>query len=174
MLTVLLWGVPNLGAASATLAAESRYYLPSAAASGIVTVRPHGRAEAALTVLTEAVAVKETGPAATVAKLGEIYTFSPSFAALTQNRPTLVTFWNLQPDDAHDFALMGPGDDTSILMYVKLPPLAKTSYVFTFHRPGLYTFMCLRHQPEMSGQFLVLPVSREKPSVKAGNATAKP
>ena len=171
---MLLWGFPNLGAASAALAAGNRYYLPSAAAYGIVTVRPHGRAEAALTVLTEAVAVKETGPAATVAKFGEIYTFSPSFAALTQNRSTLITFWNLQPDDAHDFALMGPGDDTSILMYVKLPPLAKTSYVFTFHRPGLYTFMCLRHQPEMSGQFLVLPVSHKKPGAKTGSASTKP
>ena len=42
-------------------------------------------------------------------------------------------------------------------MYVRLPPLKKTSYVFTFHQKGLFDFLCLRHPPEMSGQILVLP-----------------
>jgi plastocyanin len=42
-------------------------------------------------------------------------------------------------------------------MYVKLDPLAKTTYIFTFHKEGAIDFKCLRHQPEMSGQFLVLP-----------------
>ena len=45
----------------------------------------------------------------------------------------------------------------NVLMYQKLPMLKKTSWVFTFHREGLFTFKCLVHQPEMSGQILVLP-----------------
>ncbi len=42
-------------------------------------------------------------------------------------------------------------------MYVDLPPLKKTSYIFTFHKEGLFDFKCLQHQPEMAGQIIVLP-----------------
>ena len=42
-------------------------------------------------------------------------------------------------------------------MYVDLPPLKKTSYVFTFHHEGLLDFKCLQHAPSMAGEFLVLP-----------------
>ena len=43
-------------------------YLPDAAASRVVTATESGVAAAGITVLTEAVAIKETGPRATVAR----------------------------------------------------------------------------------------------------------
>jgi plastocyanin len=135
------------------------FFLPHGDATKIVTVTKIGNAEAGVTILTEAVAVKETGPKATVAKFGEVYAFSPTFIAVHRDQPTEITFWNLQPDDEHDFALVGP--DLKVLMYVKLDPRAKTTYIFTFHKEGVIDFKCLRHQPEMSGQFLVLPPMHE-------------
>ena len=129
-------------------------YLPDAAASRIVTVVETGTAAAAVTVLTEAVAINETGPAATIARFGEVYAFSPSFVAVHRDEPTEISFWNLQPDDEHDFMLVAP--DAQVLMHVVLPPLRKTTYVFTFHGEGLFTFYCTMHQPEMSGQILVV------------------
>jgi plastocyanin len=130
------------------------FYLPDAAASKIVTVARAGRARASITVMTEAVAVKETGSKKTVAHFGEVYAFSPSFIAVHRDEPTSITLWNLQPDDEHDFTLIGPSGRP--LMYVRLSPLTKTSYLFTFHKEGLFNFHCLIHQPEMSGQILVL------------------
>jgi plastocyanin len=130
-------------------------FLPNAEASKIVTVTMHGKAAAWVTVLTEAIAIKETGPKATVAKFGEVYAFAPAFFAVRRGQPTEIVFWNLQPDDLHSFALMGP--NKKVLMYVVLPPLSKTSFVFTFHRAGVFDFSCLQHQPEMAGQILVLP-----------------
>ena len=130
-------------------------YLPDAAAAGIVTVTKDGSAEAGVTVLTEAVAIKETGPKATVKRFGEVYSFSPSFIAVHREEPTQITFWNLQGDDEHDFMLADP--EARVLMHVVLPPLKETAYVFTFHREGLFNFYCTMHQPEMSGQLLVLP-----------------
>jgi plastocyanin len=144
-----------LGAGDAAAAPPGPFFLPSGEAAKIVTVTRTGEAEAGITMLTEAVAVKETGPRQTVKKFGETYAFSPAFVAVHRDVPTQIEFWNLQPDDEHDFALLGP--DLKVLMYVKLPPLEKTSYIFTFHREGLIEFKCLRHQPEMSGQILVLP-----------------
>jgi plastocyanin len=144
------------GARAANLSTrKGPFFLPSGPATKIVTVTRTGEAEAGITMLTEAVAIKETGPKAAVTKFGEVYAFSPSFVAVHREQPTQIEFWNLQPDDEHDFALLGP--DLSVLMYVKLPPLEKTSYIFTFHREGEIDFKCLRHQPEMSGQILVLP-----------------
>jgi plastocyanin len=131
------------------------FFMPNADAAKIVTVSPTGEAAAGVTVLTLAVAVKEHGPKATVAKFGEVYAFSPEFIAVHRDEPTQIEFWNLQPDDEHDFALLGP--DLNVMMYQKLPPLKKTSWVFTFHREGVFVFKCLVHQPAMSGQFLVLP-----------------
>ncbi len=40
--------------------------------------------------------------------------------------------------------------------------LSMTAWVFTFHREGLYDFRCAVHQPEMSGQILVLPPARRR------------
>jgi plastocyanin len=134
---------------------QGAFFLPSGDAAKIVSVTGSGEAQAAITILTQAVAVKETGPKQTVAKFGEVYAFSPAFIAVHRGQPTQIEFWNLQPDDEHDFALVGA--DLKVLMYVKLPPLRKTSYIFTFHQEGVIDFKCLRHQPEMSGQFLVLP-----------------
>jgi hypothetical protein len=42
-------------------------------------------------------------------------------------------------------------------MYVDLPPLRKTSYLFMFQKEGLFNFKCMQHQPAMNGQFLVPP-----------------
>jgi len=137
---------------------ESKYYLPDAAASRVVAVTKGGETAAEITVLTQAVAIKETGPKATVSRFGEVYAFSPTFIAVHRDEPTLLSFWNLQPDDEHDFMLVDA--KSRVLMHVELPPLQKTSYVFTFHEQGLFDFYCTVHQPEMSGQILVMPPPR--------------
>lgn len=143
------------GSASGTSAVRhGPFFLPSGEAARIVKVTRNGKAHATITVLTEAVAVKESGPKATVKKFGEVYAFSPAFIAVRRDQPTRIEFWNLQPDDEHDVALV---KDSKVLMYVELPPLTKTSLVFVFHKQGEFDFKCLRHQPEMSGQILVLP-----------------
>jgi plastocyanin len=142
-------------AANSNTIRKGPFFLPSGAATKIVTAVKTGEAQAGITMLTEAIAVKETGPKPTVKKFGEVYAFNPSFVAVHREQPTQIEFWNMQPDDEHDFALLGP--DLTVLMYVKLPPLQKTTYIFTFHQEGEIDFKCLRHQPEMSGQILVLP-----------------
>ena len=152
---IALIAVTMAHAESSTQARKGPFFLPSGAATKIVTVAKAGQAQAGITMLTEAVAVKETGPKPSVKKFGEVYAFNPSFIAVHREQPTQIEFWNLQLDDEHDFALLGP--DLTVLMYVKLPPLQKTSYIFTFHQEGEVDFKCLRHQPEMSGQILVLP-----------------
>ena len=139
---------------------DKHYYLPDVAASKIVSVAKEGNAAAEVIVLTEAVAIKETGPRQTVAKFGEVYAFSPTFIAVQREVPTRLTFWNLQPDDEHDFMLASP--DSRVLMHLKLLSLTKTSYVFTFHQEGIFNFYCAVHQPEMNGQILVLPVPGAK------------
>ena len=153
-----------LAIASAARAAESvtgasnaaaRYFMPDAAASKILTVAKRGKAATSIVVLTEAVAVKETGSKATIANFGEVYAFSPTFIAVHQGEPVRITLWNLQPDDDHDFMIEDPGGRA--LMHLRLAPLSKTSYVYTFHREGLFDFRCAVHQPEMNGQILVLP-----------------
>jgi len=155
LILITLSALINALAASPTPVADRRFYLPSQAASKIVTATRHGEAAAEIIVVTQPVAIKETGPKETINAFGEVYAFSPAFMAVHRDEPTLITFWNLQPDDDHDFALLSP--DLSILMYVDLPPLKKTSYLFTFHKEGVFDFKCMQHQPAMSGQFLVLP-----------------
>jgi plastocyanin len=130
------------------------YYLPDSLASAIVGVTRTGSAVAEATILTQALVEKEAGPSATVSHFGEIYTFSPSFIAVRRDEPTQISFWNLQTDDDHDFMLVDP--DLNVIMKVALAPLSKTSYLFTFHRTGLFTFYCTFHQPAMTGQILVL------------------
>lgn len=142
-------------AAQGATAHQETTYLPDAAAGRIVTVSKDGSAEAGVTVLTEAVAIKETGPKATVKRFGEVYAFSPSFIAVHRDEPTMISFWNLQGDDEHDFMLADP--QSNVLMHALLPPLKETTYVFSFHQEGLFTFYCTMHQPAMSGQILVLP-----------------
>lgn len=118
-----------------------------------VTIARSGPAKAKIVVMTQAVAVKETGPAATVKKFGEVYAWSPQTIIVRRGEPTEITFWNLQPDDEHDFMLTAPNGD--ILLKTTLEPLTKTTYVMTFHRKALFPFYCTVHQPEMSGQILV-------------------
>ena len=144
-----------VASASAAPPMDKHFYLPDAAASKIVSVSKEGTPEAEVIVLTQAVAIKETGPKETVAKFGEVYAFSPTFIAIQREVPTTLTFWNLQPDDEHDFMLASP--DSRVLMHLKLLPLTRTSYVFTFHQEGIFNFYCAVHQPEMNGQILVLP-----------------
>jgi plastocyanin len=139
---------------------DKHFYLPDAAASKIVSVAKAGNAEAEVTILTEGVAIKETGPKETVVKFGEVYAFSPTFIAVHRDVPTMLTFWNLQSDDEHDFMLTAP--DSAALLHLKLAPLTKTSYVFTFHKDGIFDFYCTVHQPEMNGQILVLPPTSTK------------
>jgi plastocyanin len=158
LISVLMMAFARLATAaggSPTTKQAGPFFLPSGDAAKIVSVAREGEAAAGLTVLTQAVVIKETGPKSAIEKFGEVYAFNPSFIAVHRDQPTQIEFWNLQPDDEHDFALVGP--DLKILMYVKLPPLQKTSYVFTFHREGVIGFKCLRHQPAMSGQILILP-----------------
>jgi plastocyanin len=148
-------------AAHATQSGEAEY-LPTGAAAKVVSVSPgEASAAAGVTVLTQAVAVKENGPKETVARFGEVYAFAPSFVAVHRDEPTAISFWNLQPDDEHDFMLVDP--DLNVLMKVNLPALEKRSYVFTFHRQGLFRFYCTMHQPEMSGQIMVLPPATHSP-----------
>ena len=130
-------------------------FFPKGAAAKVVTVSATGEAQASINVMTEAIALKKHGPKAVVDKFGEIYSFNPAFLAVHRDQPTQIEFWNLQTDDDHDFALMG--SDLKVLTYLNLPALEKTAYIFTFHKEGVFDFKCLHHQPEMSGQVLVLP-----------------
>ena len=137
--------------ALAAMPRETRYYLPDAKASKIVSVAAEGKAAAEVIISTEWVG--------RVKNIGEVYEFSPRFFAVRREEPTMLSFWSLHNEE-HDFTLIAP--DSSILMRLKLQPLAKTSYVFTFHKEGLYNFDCLMHPPEMTGQILVLPPLKAK------------
>jgi plastocyanin len=133
------------------------FFMPTAEGAKIVSVSTgtNAPAKAAILLQTHGVATKESGPAETVARFNEVYAFSPTFFAVHRDESTIIRFWNLQPDDNHDFMLIGP--DSTVLMKVLLPPLKETSFVFTFHTDGLFKFICAMHQPSMSGQILVLP-----------------
>jgi plastocyanin len=167
MTVVVCAGLYVLGACTNSPAAESsttppaqaRYFLPDAAASRIVSVSTTGSPSKTIIVQTEAVAVKETGPKPTIEHFGEVYAFSPAFIGVHREQPVRITLWNLQPDDEHDFMLEDrPGH---ALMHLRLAPLSKTSFVYRFHREGLFDFRCAVHQPEMNGQILVLPPQAE-------------
>jgi len=129
--------------------------LPSGNAEKLVSVTPSGTPAVTLTVVTEAIAIRETGPKETIERFGEIYTFSPPVFAVHRDEPTRITFRNLQPDDLHDFLLVDRLRNP--LVHIMLPPLRETSYTFSFHKDGLFPFYCTLHQPVMSGQILVLP-----------------
>lgn len=118
-----------------------------------VTIARSGSARARVIVQTIGTAIKETGPAETVKKFGEVYAFEPAVFAVRRDQPTEITFWNLQPDDEHDFMLTDP--QNRVLVQTKLPPLSKTTFVMTFHDSGVYPYYCTVHQPAMSGQIVV-------------------
>jgi plastocyanin len=131
-------------------------FLPDAEGSKIVSITKADEWDTSgITVLTEAVAVKETGPKETVVRFGEVYAFSPTFIAVHRDEPMTLHFRNLQPDDEHDVAILDKKG--KVLTEIILPPVQETSYVFTFHEEGLFPFQCTIHQPGMSGQILVLP-----------------
>ncbi|MHB8417194.1 MAG: cupredoxin domain-containing protein [Myxococcales bacterium] len=134
---------------------ETPDYLPSGPATAYLSVQRGGNPLRKIVVMTEAVAVKETGPRQTVERFGESYAFSPTFFAVRAGEPVDIEFWNLQADDAHDVLLVAP--DQTVLMHWKLPALTKTVFTYTFKRPGIYPFICAMHSPEMAGQILVLP-----------------
>ena len=156
MLVALL--ATGIATAATAMPHSGATYLPSAADAKIVSVAPEGPADAGITVVTQALAIKESGPKETVDRFGEVYAFSPSVIIVRRDEPTAITFWNLQPDDDHDFMLADPHGH--VLMHQLLPPLKETTYVFTFHQEGLFNFYCTMHQPAMSGQILVLPPAR--------------
>lgn len=145
---------------TAQTTAQEKGFWPDEAASRVVSLSKTGQSNSIILIQTHAVAVKETGPKETVAKFGEVYAWSPSFIAVHQDEPTRIRFWNLQPDDLHDFMLVSP--QSQVLMKLPLPPLTDNSYVFTFHEQGIYTFLCSVHTPEMVGQILVLPPAPQK------------
>jgi len=134
----------------------STFYLPTADASRIVTVtsNTNGPIGATVYVQTHAISVKENASKEALAKFGEVYAFSPNFFAVHKDEPTMIHFLNLQSDDNHDFMLFAPDQ---VFLKMLLPPLQDTAYVFTFHREGLFNFICAMHQPSMAGQILVLP-----------------
>jgi plastocyanin len=119
-----------------------------------VTIARSGQARARIIVLTQGVAIKETGPAETIKTFGEVYAFVPQTLIVRRDEPTQIEFWNLQPDDLHDFMLTDPRD--KVLVKTELAPLSKTVFVMTFHEEGLFPFYCAMHQPAMSGQILVI------------------
>lgn len=118
-----------------------------------VTIARAGNVKARVLVTTIGVAIKETGPAETVKTFGEVYAFSPETFAVRRDQPTQITFWNLQPDDEHDFMLTDP--QNHVLLQTKFAPLSKTTFVMTFHDEGVFPFYCTMHQPAMSGQIIV-------------------
>jgi len=130
-------------------------YLPGGDATNVLTVATNAPATASIWVMTVGLATRETGPRETVKTFGEVYAFQPSTFWVHRDEPTVITFWNLQPDNHHNLILMDPEYD--VLMKVLLPPLHKTSYVYTFHKEGLYRYYCTMNLPEMAGQILVLP-----------------
>src|SRR5271170_7038770 len=56
-------------------AVHGAFFLPKGPDTKLVTVTPTGEAEAGYTILTQSVAVKETGPKVTIDKFGEVYAF---------------------------------------------------------------------------------------------------
>jgi plastocyanin len=124
------------------------------ARAGSAAAAAGGVPGARVIVLTSGVAIKETGPAETVRKFGEVYAFVPQTIIVRRDEPTLIEFWNLQPDDTHDFMLTDPKNN--VMLKTDLSPLSKTIFVMTFHDEGRFPFYCVVHQPAMSGQILVV------------------
>jgi len=137
----------------------TRFYLPGPKEASEFTVSAHGHSEAGVVILTEAIAIKESAPPDVIKHFGEVYAFSPTFVTVYKDQPTTFEFWNLQPDDDHDFMLADPS--LQVLMHARLPASTKTSWVFTFHHEGVFPFFCAVHQPEMNGQVLVLPPQKK-------------
>ncbi|HKB78609.1 MAG TPA: hypothetical protein VKH35_02730, partial [Thermoanaerobaculia bacterium] len=102
--------ITTLLLAAAVAAKTTPDFLPNAADSKIVSVAAHAAARAEIVVLTQAIAIKESGPKETVKTFGEVYAFDPAVFAVHREVPTRIEFWNLQGDDEHDFMLMDDHD----------------------------------------------------------------
>lgn len=126
-------------------------------ASAVASVSNTGTLTATVLLQTHAIATWEAGPEATVAKFGEVYTWSPAFFVVRESQPTPIRIRNLQSDDAHNFELLGP--HSRRLARFVVAPRSDASHVFTFHKPGPYRSLCVIHQPEMDGQNLVPPAT---------------
>jgi plastocyanin len=113
-----------------------------------------GKPRARIVVMTQALVTKESGPKDSLTAFGESYAFVPSTFAVHEDEPTEIVFWNLQGDDEHDVMLLDA--QRKVVLQAKLPPLKKTSFVMTFHHAGLFDYYCTMHQPEMSGQVVVI------------------
>src|ERR1700686_3483490 len=101
-----------------------------------VAIARTGNAGARVLVTTVGIAIKETGPGETVKRFGEVYAFSPEVFAVRRDQPTQITFWNLQPDDEHDFMLTDPKNQ--VLLQTKFAPMSRTTFVMTFHDEGVF------------------------------------
>jgi len=134
--------------------ADDEGYLPSLAASKVVTAVPNGSARAGVVILTTTQPATESDPEEMKA-FGILYVYAPREIFVRRDEPTSFSFWNLQSDEHHDFMLADPTGQ--VLMKLILPELKKTQITLTFHKEGLYSFYCTMHQPEMSGQIYVLP-----------------
>ena len=142
----------------------NRYYLPSAENSKIVTVTRTGKAAAHIIIQTHAMAMKDTDPE-TVARFGEVFAFSPNTIIVHQDEPTQFEFWNLQAEMDHDLMLMDAKHD--VMMQMSLAKYKKTSYVFTFHRQGVFDFTCSVHLPGMNGRGPALSGRHARSSIAA-------
>jgi plastocyanin len=147
-------GGAGLTARQAQTNDPNRYYLPNADNSKIVTVTRTGKPAAHVIIQIQAVATKGTDPE-TVARFGEVFSFAPATFFVHQDEPTQIEFWNLQEEMDHDFMMMDAKHD--VMMQMQLPKYKKTSYVFTFHRQGVFDFTCSVHLPGMNGQIMVVP-----------------
>ena len=154
-LAVVLSATAGRGATAAEQAGgdATRYYLPNAENSKIVTVTPQGKPLAHVIVQIHAVATKDSDPD-TVARFGEVFTFTPNTIIVHQDEPTQIEFWNLQPEMDHDFMMLDAKHD--VMMQIQLPKYKKTSYYFSFHKLGVFDFTCSVHLPGMNGQIMVV------------------
>jgi plastocyanin len=146
-------GGAGLAARQAQTTDANRYYLPNAENSKAVTVTRTGKPAAHIIIQIHAMATKATDPE-TVAHFGEVFSFAPATFFVHQDEPTQIEFWNLQEDMDHDFMMMDAKHD--VMMQMQLPKYKKTSYVFTFHRQGVFDFTCSVHLPGMNGQVMVV------------------
>ena len=129
-------------------------YLPDAAASRVVSVSRDGSARSSIVILTTVTPGNESDPRE-MKVFGLLYSFFPRTIFVYRDQPTSLSFWNLQSDERHDFMLTDPLG--KVLMKLMLPELKKTAVTLSFHQEGLFNFYCTMHQPEMSGQIMVLP-----------------
>ncbi len=123
-------------------------YLPDTAAQKTVSISASGTVSAEIVVLTEGIAIRETGPKEAVKTFGETYQFAPSYFAVRRDEPTRIEFWNLQPDDEHDVMLFDP--DWNTLLKQTPSPSEETLLDFRFSQ-GRAVPLLLHGPPSRDG-----------------------